>query len=194
MAGCGIRPTRGNRRRVNPDSSGKKPPLSLRRGVDVGAIFQCPLFCNLSMSGSGPALRAVPSIAVGPSGGPLHAREKPRGGGGRSLPAFLSAVAAFKQAADVSDHVLRDHEEVTSRRRPHNAYPAPPDRRARRNAAHRLLAAGELGPSPCGTGFGMLLHRFEKADISGLRQHAKGRRLDTRPGPRSRTGIAPRAD
>ena len=85
------------------------------------------------MSGSGPASGpCLPLRSLLPAG-PLHAREKPRGGGGRSLPAFLSAVAAFIQAADVSDHVLRDQVEVTSGRRPHDAYPARPSQpRARR--------------------------------------------------------------
>lgn len=38
-------------------------------------------------------------------------------------------------------------------------------RRARRRAAHRVLAAGGLGPGPCAAGSGMLLHCFEKANI-----------------------------
>ena len=133
MAGCGIRPIRGNRRRVNPDSSGKKPPLSLRRGVDVGAIFKCPVL-GRSPGRAFHCGRSFRRVRFMPEGS-LAGAEAP------ASPHFLSAVAASKQAADVSDHVLRDQEEVTSRRRPHNADPARPSQpRARR-----------LGPGPCGT-------------------------------------------
>ena len=117
------------------------------------------------MSGSPSGLWALPSVAVAPS---IEAASCPREtsrGGGQRPPIFLSAVAAFNLAADVSDHVLRDKEVFNSRPRPRNAYAAPPDRRARRNGAHRLLAASGLGPSPCGTGSGKLLRYFEKADI-----------------------------
>ena len=47
-------------------------------------------------------------------------------GGGRSLPACLSPVAAFALAAAVSGTVLRDQQEYASRRRSHDAYLARP--------------------------------------------------------------------
>ena len=120
------------------------------------------------MSGSGAASGpSLPLRSLLPAG-PRPAQGKPRGAEDRGTPVFLSAAAAFKLAVAQPAGVLQDKQEFKSRPRPHNVYPAPPDRRARRNGAHRLLAAGGLGPSPCGTGFGMLLHCFEKADIQGL--------------------------
>ena len=78
------------------------------------------------MSGSPSGLRPyLPLRSLLPAG-PLHACGRPRGSGGQGHPTFLSAVAAIKRATDVADHALRDQEECTSRRRPHNLYPARP--------------------------------------------------------------------
>ncbi len=127
----------------------------------VGAKLKCPLFCKAEMSGSPGGLQAVPSAAVDPSIGATPClRETSRGGGRRHprIPFCKSGLQAGCGRASQCSHKTNRHSTAglgrSARTRPRQA-----PRRARRKGAHRLLAAGGLGPGRRSTGSSMPLPR-----------------------------------
>ena len=113
------------------------------------------------MSGSPGGLQAVPSAAVDPSIGATPClRETSRGGGRRHprIPFCKSGLQAGCGGASQCSHKTNRHSTAglgrSARTRPRQA-----PRRARRKGAHRLLAAGGLGPGRRSTGSSMPLPR-----------------------------------
>ncbi len=113
------------------------------------------------MSGSPGGLQAVPSAAVDPSIGATPClRETSRGGGRRHprIPFCKSGLQAGCGRASQCSHKTNRHSTAglgrSARTRPRQA-----PRRARRKGAHRLLAAGGLGPGRRSTGSSMPLPR-----------------------------------